>query len=109
MNIKKGDNNFVKIKKLINKVIPYRKKTILFGSRTGSDYNSASDYDILVIVNKSGIKRRDLLEFQIKIKRSCAKKGIDIDLIVRDLEYSNEIKDFPGNIINSALNTGVQI
>lgn len=109
MNIDKGDKNFTEIKSLINKVIPFQKKIILFGSRSGKDYKLESDYDILVIITKSGISRRSMLNFQIKIKRACARKEIDIDLIVRDSEYSDEIKNFPGNIINSALNTGIQI
>jgi len=103
----KGDKNFKFIKELIDNTIPYKKNIILFGSRTGDKYDVSSDYDIFVIVEKSGVQRRELLDFQIRIKRMCAKNGIDIDLIVRDKDYSDSIKDFPGNIINSALNSGM--
>ena len=105
----KGDKNFKLIKELIDNTIPYQKKVILFGSRSGDKYESSSDYDIFVIVEKSGVQRRELLDFQIRIKRMCARRGIDIDLIIRDRDYSDSIKDYPGNIVNSALNTGTSL
>jgi len=103
----KGDKNFKFIKELIDNTIPYKKNIILFGSRSGNKYESSSDYDIFVVVEESVLKRRELVDFQIRIKRMCAKRGIDIDLIIRDRDYSDGLKDYPGNIVNSALSTGI--
>lgn len=52
----KGDKNFKFIKELIDTTIPYKKNVILFGSRNSDKYKSTSDYDIFVIVEKSGVR-----------------------------------------------------
>jgi hypothetical protein len=68
-----------------------------------------SDYDILVIVHHKNVARKRLIRFQAKIKRLCAKVGLDADVIVRDKKHAEEMKKFPGNIIHSAFQTGIHI
>ena len=106
MNDKK---NVLTIKQLIHQVIPFKKEIVFFGSRATGDYKNDSDYDILVIVNTQKADRKGLIGFQAKIKRLCAKIGLDVDVIVRDKVHSEEVKNFPGNSVNSALLTGVHI
>lgn len=102
-------HDILNIKQLIHQVIPYKKEIIFFGSRAGTDYNENSDYDILVIVHHKKTDRKELAAFQSKVKRLCARLGLDVDLIVRDSMHAKQMKNFPGNIINSALQTGVYI
>ncbi|MCK5057870.1 MAG: nucleotidyltransferase domain-containing protein [Candidatus Aminicenantes bacterium] len=97
------------IKRLINQVIPYKKEIIFFGSRDRGEYTEESDFDILVIVQRKNIDRKILIGLQSQIKRLCAKSGLDADIIVRDRSYAEEMKIFPGNIIHSAVQTGIHI
>ncbi|MCP5105171.1 MAG: nucleotidyltransferase domain-containing protein [bacterium] len=97
------------IKQLIHQVIRYKKEIIFFGSRVNGGYNKDSDYDILVIVHHKNANRKELIGFQAKIKRLCAKSGLDADVIVRDNTHAEAMKNFPGNIINSALQAGIHI
>ncbi len=97
------------IKQLIHQVIPYKKEIIFFGSRARGIYKKESDYDILVIVHHKNADRRELVGLQAKVKRLCAKSGLDADVIVRDNVHAEQMKNFPGNIIHSALQTGIHI
>ncbi|MCK4765375.1 MAG: nucleotidyltransferase domain-containing protein [Candidatus Aminicenantes bacterium] len=97
------------IKQFIHQVIPYKKEVIFFGSRARGEYTEESDFDILIIVHRENIERKKLTALQSKIKRLCAKAGLDADIIVRSRSYTEEMRNFPGNIIHSAFQTGVPI
>jgi predicted nucleotidyltransferase len=97
------------VKQLIEGVIPYKKEIIFFGSRAREGYGPDSDFDVLVVVHEKDVDRRELVRLQAKVKRLGAKVGLDIDVIVRDLPHAEEMKNFPGNIIHSAYQTGVHI
>jgi len=99
----------LKIKQFINQVIPFKKEIILFGSRVLNNFTEDSDFDVLVIVEDKNIKKKLLIKSQTQIKRLCAKVGLDADIIVRDKKHTESIKSFQGNIINTALLTGVHI
>jgi predicted nucleotidyltransferase len=107
--IMKNDENTLIIKQFINEVIPYEKEIIFFGSRISSVYREDSDYDILVIVHGGHMNRKTLIASQAKIKRLCARFGLDADVIVRDKAHAQKMKHFPGNIIHSALQAGIHI
>lgn len=104
-----NEQEILMIKQLIRRVIPYKKEIIFFGSRAGGNYTKESDYDILVIVHQKNADKRDLAGFQARVKRLCAKAGLDADVIVRDNTHAEQMKNFPGNIIHSALQTGIHI
>ena len=104
----KNNQEVLTIKQLIHQVIPYKKEIVFFGSRAAGVYKKNSDYDILVIVHHE-VDRKKLIGFQAKIKRLCAKVGLDADVIVRDKIHAEEMKNFPGNIIHSAFQTGIHI
>lgn len=103
------DKQIEDIKRLINQTLPYKKEIIFFGSRAQSNFRQDSDYDILVVVQRKGIDRRELIGYQAKIKRLCAKAGLDADVIIRDRAHTESMKKFPGNIIHSAYQTGIRI
>ena len=105
----KNNQEVLTIKQLIHQVIPYKKEILFFGSRATGVYKQNSDYDILVIVHLKNVDRKRLIGFQAKIKRLCAKLGLDADVIVRDKIHAEEMKRFPGNIIHSAFHSGIHI
>jgi predicted nucleotidyltransferase len=105
----KQEQDVQAIKQFIQQVIPYKKNIVFFGSRVNGAADEDSDYDILVIVDDKSIDRRKLIRSQAKIKRLSAKLGLDADVIVRDKAHVEEMRNFPGNIIHSALQTGVPI
>ena len=97
------------IRQTIEEVIKYPKEIFLFGSRAQDNNRTDSDFDILVVVDAVGITRRRLIEMGADIRRRCAKKGIDVDIIVRDREYVQNMRNLAGNIINEAMSYGVPI
>ena len=105
----KNNQEILTIKQLIHQVIPGKKEILFFGSRATGNYKKNSDYDILVIDHHKNVNRKRLIGNQAKIKRLCAKLGLDADVIVRDKVHVEEIKQFPGNIIHSAFQTGIHI
>jgi predicted nucleotidyltransferase len=104
-----NDKQVLNIKRLINQVVPYKKEIIFFGSRAKSNFRKDSDYDIFVVVHRDDLDRKELIGYQSKIKRLCAKMGLDADVIIRDRIHTESMKKFPGNIIHSAYQTGIQI
>ncbi|MCP5048264.1 MAG: nucleotidyltransferase domain-containing protein [bacterium] len=97
------------IKQFIHQEIPYKKEIIFFGSRANGIHTKDSDYDFLVIVHEGNVNRKTLVRSQAKIKRLCARAGLDADVIVRDNAHVEEVRDFPGNIIYSAFQAGTRI
>jgi predicted nucleotidyltransferase len=105
----KQEQDVQAIEQFIHRIIPYKKNIVFFGSRANDSADKDSDFDILVIVDEKSIERRKLIRFQAKIKRLSAKLGLDADVIVRDKAHVEEMKNFPGNIIHSAFQTGIPI
>jgi len=97
------------IRRIIEKVIGYRKEMLLFGSLAQKTNRIDSDFDIFVIVDVNGIARRKIIEMGAEIRRRCAKRGIDVDIIVSDKNYVQEMKKFPGNTVYEALSYGAPI
>jgi len=84
------------------------KRIVLFGSRAKGDSNSSSDYDILIETNDEIPARRKML-LSSQLRRKFAKKGFDVDVILKstnDIEY---LKDKTGSIVKAALSEGVVI
>ncbi len=102
--------NIEKIRTIIDGVIHYKKEIILFGSQTTGNKSNGSDYDILVIVDApDDVSRKDLVLLGSMVRRKCAKIGIDIDILVRDREYVEQLVAFQGNVISEAVKYGITI
>ena len=83
-------------------------KLILFGSRARGDFSVRSDYDILIIVQKSlGIKEK--MRLSARLRRELAKKGIDADIILKSNDEIDYYKDKIGSVVRSALKEGVAL
>jgi predicted nucleotidyltransferase len=97
------------IRGVIGGLIPYPQRTILFGSRAMRTNREDSDYDILIVADVPGDRKKELVILQRKLRRLLAQKGLDVDVILRDKGYVDEMKVFYGNIISEALAYGVLI
>jgi predicted nucleotidyltransferase len=72
-------------------------RIILFGSRARGDNREDSDFDIMVLTDKTMEfgKKQILIT---KIKRVLAFEGIPNDIIFYNKNYFDEVKMFPGDI-----------
>ena len=103
-------NHEIFIQTLLKKVLGdlNYEKLILFGSRARGDFSEGSDYDILIIVQKSlGIKEK--MRLSARLRRELAKKGIDADIIVKSNDEIDYYKDKIGSVVRSALKEGVAL
>ncbi|MBE2228581.1 MAG: nucleotidyltransferase domain-containing protein [Ignavibacteria bacterium] len=83
-------------------------KMILFGSRARQENDSDSDYDVLVIIREEPdwITRENLCA---KIRKDMAKEDINIDILIRSLNYVATVQDEQGNVINTAIEEGIEM
>ena len=101
------DENIRKI--ILNEVEKYNYKTvILFGSRARKDYNSNSDYDLLIIM-KEELEITQLRKIQMEIRKKLALQNIDADVLVKTQQMIEEYREKKGNVIYNALREGVTI
>jgi len=88
------DKNLLKIKEVIKNIFPDC-RIILFGSRSRNDFNSQSDYDILVIINNN-MEVKEKRYYASIIMDKLAEMEILTDVIVRtekDIDYYKIIND----------------
>ena len=83
-------------------------KIILFGSRAKGSNDTDSDYDVLVIITEEPdwITRENLCS---KIRKVMAKDDINIDLLIRSSKYIETIQNEEENIINTAIEEGIEM
>ncbi len=81
---------------------------IFFGSRARGDYNKNSDWDFLIVSDKT-IAVKEKRRLIVVIKRKLAKLGIPNDIIIQSRSRFNSLKDFPGNISYVANVEGVPV
>ncbi len=83
-------------------------KIILFGSRARGDFNSDSDWDFLVVVDKdiNRNKKRDII---LQIKRRLASLRIPNDIVINSFEQMQEKANDVGYITYYALKEGVEL
>ena len=94
---------------ILNEVEKYNYKTvILFGSRARKDYNSNSDYDLLIIM-KEELEITQLRKIQMEIRKKLALQNIDADVLVKTQQMIEEYREKKGNVIYNALREGVTI
>jgi uncharacterized protein len=78
-------------------------KIILFGSRAKNQYAKDSDWDFLIIVEKT-LSREEKMEISYQIRKTLAQKHIPCDIIIRS---QAEIKEFTSRV-NSATKTAIE-
>ena len=83
-------------------------KIILFGSRARDDFSEGSDYDILIIVQKS-LAIEEKMRLLARLRKELAKKGIDADIIIKSNDEVEYYRDKIGSVVRTALKEGVAL
>jgi predicted nucleotidyltransferase len=84
------------------------KKIILFGSRARGDLKKSSDYDFLIITDKT-FPVKDKMSICKKVNQALASLLIPSDIIVKSSEEAEYLKDQIGSVVREALKEGVEI
>lgn len=99
-----------KIKKIILETLAQSricvKRVILFGSRVKGDFNKYSDYDLLIVTEKT-FSVREKMEISRKLRIALAEFAVDI--IIKSEDEVKVQKDLIGTIVREALKKGVPI
>ena len=99
------DKNLTKIKEVIKTIFP-DSRIILFGSRGRGNFDTESDYDILVIV-KQNLTIKEKREYSSEIMRLLAE--IPLDVIVKtENDVPVHLKRID-SVVKEALEMGVPI
>ncbi|MFA4957470.1 MAG: nucleotidyltransferase domain-containing protein [Candidatus Methanoperedens sp.] len=97
------------IKKQVNKIFKEvgasAQKIVLFGSRARQDFTPLSDYDVLIITEKS-FEINKKMSISKNIRQYLARSGLDVDVIIKSENEVNILKDKPGSIVRNALKEG---
>ncbi len=101
------DKNLLKIKETVKNVFPDC-RIILFGSRSRNDFNSQSDYDILVIVNNN-MEVKEKRYYANMIMDKLAEMEILTDVIVRTEKDIDYYKEKIGSITREAISEGISL
>ena len=83
-------------------------RIILFGSRARDDSTRFSDYDILLIMDKT-IEIKEKMILSKKIRECLAKAGFDVDVIIKSDAEAQYLKDKPGSVVRNALKEGIAL
>ena len=101
------DENLIKIKEVIKNIFPDC-RMILFGSRSRENFESQSDYDILVIV-KNNLNIKDKFQYENIIRKYLAELEIDVDIIVKSEDDIPVHLKRIDSVVKEALKTGVTL
>ncbi len=99
------DENLIKIKEVIKTIFP-DSRIMLFGSRGRDDFETQSDYDILVEV-KENLSIKQKREYEGKIRKQLAK--IPLDVIIKTEEDISYYQDKIGSVTREAILNGVNL
>jgi len=84
------------------------KKIILFGSRARGNFSKASDYDFLVITEKT-YPIKEKMAIAKEINTALASLLIPADIIIKSAEETEALKQEIGTVVREALKEGVEI
>lgn len=96
------------IKSIVKKLLPSA-KVILFGSRARGNYNSKSDYDVLIITPDlpENNLRKSIITTLSKELVKALRAPVDV-LLNSEAEVTANVK-LPGHIIRWAVKEGIQL
>jgi len=83
-------------------------RIILFGSRATGEFSERSDYDILIIVQKT-LAIEVKMKLLRRLRKELAKKGIDADIIIKSNDEVEYYKDKIGSVVRTALKEGMAL
>lgn len=99
-----------KIQKFLKQVLSdfNCEKIILFGSRARGDFSKGSDYDILIIVERT-LSIEEKMKLSTHLRKELAKKEIDADIILKSRAEVEYYKNKIGSVVRTALKEGVTV
>ena len=101
------DSTVNKIKNVIQAYFPVS-RIVLFGSRATKKNRTDSDYDLMVIIDKTlPVKKK--LSWVSQLSKTLAKQGIDADILLNSEREIVIKKNLPGHIVYYALNDGIEL
>lgn len=108
--IKNAEVSIIKehVLKALQNIGASAQRIILFGSRARKDFTRFSDYDILIITNRT-FEINEKMRISKNIRTYLAKLGIDVDVIIKSDNEVEVLKDKPGSIVRNALKEGVAL
>jgi predicted nucleotidyltransferase len=83
-------------------------RIILFGSRARDDFSKGSDYDILVIVERT-LSIEEKMRLSARLRKEFAQKGIDADIILKSHDEVEYYRNKIGSLVRTALKEGVPV
>ena len=96
------------IKKTVHSFLP-GSRILLFGSHARGNYDSHSDYDLLIITPNI-LTHKERLNWSSQLHKSIVKAiHATVDLLLYSEEEVNERQTLPGHIIRTAMREGVSL
>lgn len=99
------ENVFSTITEVVHSVVGGA-RVVLFGSHARGQATPASDYDLLIVIDKSLDAGRKLA-LRTRIRKGLLEEGIFSDVLVQSEQEIQQKKDLPGHIVRSILREGV--
>ena len=99
------DENLVKIREVGQRVLP-GSRIILFGSRGRGDFDSYSDYDILVVSNQI-LSVKEKRRYAGIIRKKLAVLAIPADVLVKTEKDVSYYSDKIGSLVRDAVRSGI--
>lgn len=95
------------IKTTVNHFLPDAEVN-LFGSRTRTDANIDSDYDILIITDHL-LSPEEKLPLKTCIRKELLRSGIRTDILIQSKKEIGIKKNLPGHIIRNILKEAIRL
>ncbi len=96
------------IKKTVLSILPDA-RVLLFGSHARGDYDSDSDYDLLVITS-GNLSRNDKLHYSGNLHKAIVKAiHAPVDLLLYSEDEITTKRELPGHIVRAAVREGISL
>lgn len=97
---------YEQIKTVVRSFFP-EARVLLFGSRARKDSRSDSDFDLLVIIEKT-LPVRDKMSWRSKINKALVETlHLPFDVLLNSQDEVDEKKELPGHVVRWAVKEGV--
>jgi predicted nucleotidyltransferase len=95
------------IKNTVKKYLPDA-EVFLFGSRARKENRTESDFDLLLITNKT-LTPKDKLPLRTKIRKALLILGVRSDILIQSKSEVDKKKNLPGHIVRRILSEAIML
>ena len=81
-------------------------RIVLFGSHARGENTEQSDFDVLVILKKA-LPMQEKIRLSAVLRSRFAEKMMDADVLIKDCQEVEYVKDKCGSIVRNALMDGI--